>query len=240
MTKREDEDAWQAMECQFHEMEALVRDFRLPEKVDIELLQLALQVDGTMELEGNGHFHAQSAGQMVEIAGCLAALGLYVPQVARDILPIRAAQGEKLQEQLLLAFQKREATPEFSFMWGRYNFLCARLIAWMVDEDIQQYESANVLKNMPNMVERVIYAYWMQAHWICGDMKKEAANEALAEKIYELKENETSMPEWKKQALERMLPENELGIVSTYTVISGEKIKVICEKYERWKHLFII
>lgn len=240
MAQQGDEAVWQEMERQFHEMEAMVRDFRLPEKADIELLQLALQVDGAMELEDNAHFYAQSAGQIVEIAGCLAALDLYVPQVARDILPIRAAQGEKLHERLSLAFQERKMSPEFTLIWGRYNFLCARLIAWMVGDDIQKYESANVLKNMPRMVERVIYAFWMQAHWLSGDMHKESANEALAEKIYELTEAVASMPSWKMEALNSLILDNEYGIRKTYTVLSGQEIELICKKYEQFKSLFVL
>ncbi len=225
----ENEDKfWSEIEEKFLETENLIRDFRLPEKIDVEIYQLHYLIYGSWPDWGNTiysfcHF-PQSDHVILSIIGSMATLGLKIPKEYHPDFLKKHRDPKNLNQIISEAIKKYKITNEFISAWGEYNFHAAVIISLIADSKSQNYEKKYIKKHLPNLIELYISAFWMSDNWVNGYKTKEDARDDLAERIEEILNSENNYPNWKLEALENMLSDDQSGIKKTYTETSEKRI----------------
>jgi hypothetical protein len=216
------------LEKKFFEIEVLIRDFRLPEKTEIEAHQLHFLINNhwpePSETIYNACFFPQSEAQTLSIVGNMLTLGLKIPKEYANHFLFQHRETKDLRETIVTAIQKGTITDEVLFAWGEYNFSAAAIISLIANNASETFEKTSVKKNIPNLIERYIFAFWMHEHWILGNISKEQARDNLALKIETVLDKINDYPNWKVSALKNMLAEDQSGIKKTYSDISKNQI----------------
>lgn len=236
-------ELWSEIENEFFIYETIIDGWSLPSDQEIRKLKAALKTKRKLvnfNLEGLFMMPSlKSASKLPPVSNSVLRemyptfriLNIDLPvdvesKLSRHLIPeVNLKTRSIIRESL----STRTVSLEFVSAWGTYREAVIKFMIFLNRKDVEDYYKRNILKNLPRVVEKHIYAYFLHQHWIKGQKTRKEAENDLAEIIAtELERKDLGRVELR--ALKNMCPKGEIGLKGTYASMPKTEILQIVEE----------